>query len=155
MRLKLPQIPPQIIEAGTGRILEAFGSEMTILLGAEQTAGAFTCFIENTPPGGGPPPHFHEREDEWFYPLEGSVEFFLNDQWQAVPLHTLVFIPKGTVHAFRNSGENRLRMLIHTAPAGFEIFFARCAELFSIQQKPDFEVLLAIAKEHGIHFVES
>jgi uncharacterized cupin superfamily protein len=28
-----------------------------------------------TPPGGGPGPHYHEREDEWFYIIEGRVSF--------------------------------------------------------------------------------
>ena len=38
--------------------------------------GQLTMWTEATPPGGGPPPHYHLNEDEWFFALEGRVEFF-------------------------------------------------------------------------------
>jgi uncharacterized cupin superfamily protein len=32
------------------------------------------------PPGGGPPPHIHSREEEAFYILEAEITFQINDQ---------------------------------------------------------------------------
>lgn len=136
-----------------GKRLHAFGEEVTVCLGGEETGGKFTSFVEVTPPGGGPPPHYHEKEDEWFFPLDGRVEFFLDGTWKEVPIGTVVFAPRDTVHTFRNPGDKPLRMLIHTVPSGFEIFFERCANEFAKPGAPDMERIAAIAAAHGIHFV--
>ena len=32
------------------------------------------------PPGGGPPPHIHSREEEGFYVLEGEITFQLGEE---------------------------------------------------------------------------
>ena len=70
-----------LIRANEGRTLHAFGHAVVILLDGKQTGGKFTAFLNITPPGGGPGPHYHEHEDEWFYIVEGRVSFFLNDTW--------------------------------------------------------------------------
>jgi hypothetical protein len=44
-------------------------------------------------------------------------------------------------------------MLISTSPAGFELFFARCAEEFKKPDGPDINRVVEISAEHGIHFV--
>ena len=64
---KRPTLSPAIVQHGTGRTLRAFGEQVTVLLDGSQTGGQFTAFLESTEPGGGPPPHFHEHEDEWFF----------------------------------------------------------------------------------------
>jgi hypothetical protein len=45
-------------------------------------------------------------------------------------------------------------MLISTTPAGFDVFFARCAEEFAKPGGPDMPHVMDIAAEHGIHFVK-
>lgn len=111
-------------------------------------------WIEVTPPGGGPPPHYHLNEDEWFFPLEGRVEFFKDNAWTEVPIGSAVFMPRGVVHTFRNSGDKPLNMLIHAAPSGFETFFARCAEEFAKPNPPDMSRIVEISAEHGIHYTD-
>ena len=135
------------------RGLKAFGDEIFFHMGGAETGGRYTAFTNVTPPGNGPPPHYHLNEDEWFMPLEGRVEFFLDGEWREVPCNTLLFIPRGTVHTFRNCGDTPLRMLTHTAPAGFEIFFQRCAAEFAKPGPPDMARIIEISAEHGIHFV--
>lgn len=110
-------------------------------------------WAETTPPGGGPPPHYHDNEDEWFFVLKGSAEFFLHG-WNKVAPGGAVFVPKGTVHPFRNAGETPLKMLIQTTPSGFETFFASCAVEFAPPSPPDMERILGIGAKHGIHFVK-
>lgn len=145
--------PTLVIPPGSVRSLHAFGEEVIVHLGAAETNGQFTMFTNISPPGGGPPPHYHAGEDEWFYPLEGRVEFYRDGEWLEVPLGSAVFVPRGTVHGFRNPGDGPLKMLVHTAPAGFETFFARCAEEFARPEGPDMPRVLEISAEHGIHFV--
>ena len=55
--------------------------EVVVLLDGKQTGEKFTAFLNISPPSDGPGPHYHEREDEWFYIVEGRVSFFLNRTW--------------------------------------------------------------------------
>lgn len=138
----------------TSKVLHAFGDEMTVLLSGADTGGRLAMCLDVTPAGGGPPPHYHVHEDEWFFPLEGEVEFFVDGEWRAVAASTTVFVPRGTVHTFRNSGSEPLKMLVQTTPAGFETFFERCAEEFAKPGPPDMQRIVEISAEHGIHFVD-
>lgn len=144
---------PVIAPPGSGQIVRAFGEEVEFVLTGAQTGERMTQWIETTPPGVGPPQHYHKNEDENFHVLEGNVEFFHDGKWAAATPGTTVFIPKGEVHAFRNSGTTPLKMLITTMPSGFETFFTRCAEEFAKPGGPDMPRIMDIAGEHGIHFV--
>lgn len=146
-------LSPALTPAGKGITAHAFGEEVTFHLTGEQTGGRYTQWVETTPPGVGPPPHFHTREDEWFYVLEGTVSFLKGGAWQEVGPGTSAFMPKNSVHAFKNTGTTPLRMIITTAPSGFETFFTRCAAEFAKEGGPDMPRLVEIAAEHGIHFV--
>ena len=143
-----------VVLPSRGKVVRAFGDEIIVHLGGAETGGKYTMFSAVTPPGGGPPPHYHANEDEWFFVQEGRAEFFKDNAWAEVPIGTAVFTPRGVVHAFRNPGDKPLRMMVHTAPSGFEVFFARCAEEFSKPGPPNMPRLIEIAAEHGIHFVK-
>jgi quercetin dioxygenase-like cupin family protein len=143
-----------IVAPEKGRVLEAFGEEITILLSGEQTGGRQTMWLETTPPEGGPPLHFHINDDETFHVLEGRVAFFQNSEWQEVGPGGSAFVPRGELHTFKNVGDQPSRMLLSTAPAGFEVFFGRCAEEWAKPGGPDMARIFEIAAEHGIHFVK-
>lgn len=140
--------------SGQAQVLRAFGNETTFLLTGKETGGKYTMFLDVTPPGGGPPPHSHKNEDEWFHVLEGRASFLANGKWTEVSPGSTAFLPKGSVHTFKNVGETPLKMVIHTAPSGFETFFARSAEEFNKPGGPDLARILDIAAEHGIDFVK-
>lgn len=143
---------PSVVLPGQSRVIRAFGDEIHVHHGTEQTGGKFTLFTDITPPGGGPPPHYHDTEDETFFVLEGRVEFFKDGRWIELPAGSIVHMPKGVLHAFRNPGDQPLKQLITNARAGFEIFFAKSEAEFSKPGGPSMERLLAIGEEHGIHF---
>ena len=146
--------PVAIHPAGEDRVLRAFGEEVHLYFTGAETGGRFTQWLEITQPGSGPPPHYHENEDEWFHVLEGRVSFFRDGTWEEAGPGARVWAPKGTVHAFKNIGDTPSRMLLTTMPAGFEIFFAKCADEFAKPEGPDMPRVLAISAAHGIHFVE-
>lgn len=143
----------KVIPKSEAKVHRAFGSEIHVFLGGENTDGKYTAFLDITPPGSGPPPHYHENEDEWFTPLEGEAEFLIDGSWREVPTGSFVYAPRGSVHTFRNIGDRPLKMLIHTAPAGFEVFFERCAAEFAKPGPPEMSRIAEIAAEHRIHFV--
>ena len=149
-----PAAPPVIIPPGGGEVLRAFGEEVTVKLGHAQTGGAMSLWVEVTPPGGGPPPHFHVAEDELFIVHRGRVEFFADGRWTEPGEGAVVYIPRGNVHAFRNAGDAPSIMWILTTPGGFETFFGRCVAEFSKPGGPDMAKVIGISAEHGIHFMQ-
>ena len=65
-------------------------------------------WLETTTPGGGPPLHFHNNDDETFHVLEGRVSFFQNSQWNEVGPGGSAFVPRGQLHTFKNAlGDRR------------------------------------------------
>lgn len=97
------------------------GDVYALLITGEQSGGAFSLTHGLIPPGGGPPLHTHTREMETFVVLEGSVSFWHGDD---APIElgpgSTIHLEPHTPHRFQNTGEQQARMLIRTAPAGFE-----------------------------------
>jgi len=46
----------------------------------ENTNGKYAIWEAIVPPGGGPPPHVHSREEEGFYILEGEITLHAGDK---------------------------------------------------------------------------
>ncbi len=141
-----------IVTPAASLVIGAYGDEFRFHLTSEHTNGKFTLFTDITPPGGGPPPHYHANEDETFTVIEGQAEFLLDDEWIAVPAGTTLHLPKGVRHTFRNVGCVPLRQLIKTSPSGFEDFIAESEAEFSGGDHVDTARLAAIAAKHGIFF---
>ncbi len=147
------QLKAIVVQPDEGVSHTAFGDTTVVKLTGEQTGGAVSVSISTAPAGHGPPLHRHGHEDELFYVLEGRVGFFADEAWTEGGVGTTVFLPKGQAHTFRNVGEVTCKMLIVTLPSGFEVFFARCAEVFSASTPPDMAKILSIAAEHKIEFL--
>jgi quercetin dioxygenase-like cupin family protein len=109
---------------GEGRSLWVLGELATYKTTSEQTGGAYSLFEIITPPGVGPPPHVQHREDESFYVLEGEYEFLVEGCTSRAGAGSLLYIPKGTLHAHKNVGEGEGRVLLTQTPGGlYEYFF--------------------------------
>ena len=146
-------VVPTVVSPGVGRAISAFGTEMIFHLTGEQTNERQMLATIVAPPGDGPPLHYHENEDETFLVQDGRMSFFVDGQWGEVPPGTVVFAPKGSVHSLKNVGETTARVLVSAAPAGFETFFAQCAEEFAKVGGPDMARIVEISAEFGIRYV--
>ena len=109
------------------------------------------------PPGGGPPPHVHSREDEGFYILEGEITFTIGDQRLIAGAGVFANMPVGTPHSFKNESTKPARMLISIAPAGLEkMFFEFAVPLPEGSTsalpptKEEIDKLIAMAPRYGI-----
>ena len=109
--------------AGDGERIWIVGDTMTLKATGERTGGSLVLIENLTAPGGGPPPHVHTREDEFFYVLDGTFEIRIGDQLHQVGPGGFAFVPRGTVHNFRNTAETPSRILVGFTPAGIEGFF--------------------------------
>ena len=147
------------IRPGDGRSLRVLGELVTYKITSERTGGAYSLFEVVSEPGGGPPPHVQHREDEAFYVLEGEYEF-LNDDGHTVRVSTgsLVYVPKGNLHAYKNVGTTPGRMLVSQTPGGLhERFFEEIGQEAQDKSKLtlsrgqlDDERIVAIAATYGI-----
>ena len=148
-------LKPTITQPGTGNDLHAFGDVLSVMITGEQTGGTLTVMFDETPPGGGPPPHVHSNEDELFLVVEGRISYFVEGQWTEVGVGGAVYLPRGNMHCYRNMGTTPSRHWILTTPSGFEGFFARCADEFAKTGGPDMQRIVEIHQEHGIELVEA
>lgn len=111
------------IAAGEGERIWIVGDTMTFKATGESTGGSLMLFENLTAPGGGPPPHIHTREDEFFYVLDGTFEVRIGDELHALGPGGYAYVPRGTVHNFRNTAATPSRLLVGFTPAGMEGFF--------------------------------
>ena len=148
--------------SASGRAFWGPGDHYTFLVTGEETGGAYFAMEALVPPGGGPPPHIHTREDETFYVLEGQVEFLLGDEAIVAGAGDFVNVPRGTVHRFLNTGTETARMVLTFTPAGIDRWFEETLERApndaSVADVPDnvAEVAAryaATAPRYGIEFV--
>jgi mannose-6-phosphate isomerase-like protein (cupin superfamily) len=99
------------------RSLWVLGELLTYKIPSHQTGGAYALFEATTQPGAEPPPHVHHREDEAFYVLEGEYQFLVGGETLSAE-GSLLYVPKGTLHANRSVGEGVGRMLLTQTPGG-------------------------------------
>lgn len=110
------------------------------------------------PPGFAPPAHRHLREDEVFYILSGAARFRCDGEDFEAREGDVVFLPVGSVHTFLVLGDEPLRTLQITVPAGFEGFAAEAGEPAGRRELPepgpvDPAALQAAAARHDIEIV--
>ncbi len=145
---------------GEGRAVWVLGGQLlTYKVTAEQTGGAYSLFeVMSRLEEGGPPPHVQHREDESFYVLEGEYEFLVEGRTINAGAGSLIYIPKGNLHAHKNVGEGTGRMLVSQTPGGsHERFFEEIGEPVDgdggplvFEGQPDLGRIAEIAAEYGI-----
>lgn len=140
-----------------GRTIAVVGDVYRFLATGEDTNGKYATWESVVPPGGGPPPHVHSREEESFYVLEGEITFTVNGERIVATAGTFANMPVGTPHTFKNEGSRSARMLISVAPAGLEQMFFECGvpvEPGAMAAPPpttaEIEKLLEVAPRYGI-----
>ncbi len=85
--------------------LWVFGELVVCKIASYRTGGAYSLFEVVTEPGSGPPLHVQHREDEAFYVLKGEYEFLVEDRTIDAGAGSLIYVPKGNLHAHINVGE--------------------------------------------------
>ncbi len=119
--------------------------EARVLVGGEQTGGAWWMGVFREDPGFITPLHLHVQMDEHFYVLDGVLSLYLENQWQNLHPGTLAVVPRGIPHAQGNFGKRPVSLLGLGQPAGFERFFAAQHQALSRTSAQDPESLSEIA----------
>src|SRR5262245_25691629 len=144
-------MPPQ------GRTIAVVGDVYRFLATGDNTNGKYALWEALVPPGGGPPPHVHSREEEGFYILEGEITFTVNGERVVAKAGMFANMPVGTPHSFKNESSQPAKMLISVAPAGLEQMFfefgvqlAEGATTALPPTKEEIDKLMALAPRYGI-----
>jgi len=112
----------------TGDRTTAFGTEYTLLLTPAETGGRLSSYLSVCPPDAGPPRHVHRNEDETFYVISGTVEFWREGASRIARAGEAAFVPRGAEHTFHVVGPGPATMLTTLTPGGFEGFFFAVSE---------------------------
>ena len=64
----------------------------------------------------GASPHYHKTFSETFYVLDGELEVLNGAEWLTAGPGDLVYVPRSSVHGFRNSAADEARFLIIFTP---------------------------------------
>jgi quercetin dioxygenase-like cupin family protein len=149
------------IAATEGKTLQVLADRVTIKLGAEETHGAYFLAEDEVPPQGGVPLH-SQTSQETFYVLAGDFAFNWQESSDSPPSSislasgSVVHIPAGVFHAYRNRGTEPGRILFIIAPAGMtEQFFEEigvpvAGDRAGAAPLPDPERLREIMRRYGV-----
>jgi len=85
----------------------------TTLFRSERVMVGLNCFE----PGQEHPLHAHEGMDKVYHVLQGRGLFLLDAQEVAMNAGTMLVAPEGVPHGIRNTGGERLLVLVILAPA--------------------------------------
>jgi len=124
------------LESGVAHVLPDEGPSLWVLgelvthkTASDQTGGAYSLFEVTSQPGGRLLPHVQHREDESFYVLEGEYEFLVEACTIGAGAGSLIYVPRGILHAHRNISGGKGRMLVTQTPGGlYQRFFEEVGE---------------------------
>lgn len=147
-------LPPE-----AGETLWVLGDQVTFKTDGDRDG--VTLFVATIPPGGGPPPHVHYQQEEAHFVLEGTFSFLNGDTWIDAEAGSFLFIPRGVVHAFRNTGSQAGRLVVtNNLPGAHERWFRHVgvpitdsATFQPPTDAPDMADVLASAAQEDIHFI--
>jgi len=126
---------------------------LKVLLTGEQTNGAWAIFEDIVKPGIGAPLHIHHEQDETFFFLKGQFQVHIDGEIHEMSEGDVALIPKGTVHAFKNVGEQEGVIRYAFSPAqNIEEMF-RSFYKASLEGGLSDEEMNAIALKHGQEIV--
>jgi quercetin dioxygenase-like cupin family protein len=152
-------VAPIALHEGEGEALWFLGTLATVKSSSETTDGRVAVIEQLAPQGTGSPLHVHQREDEWFYVLEGALTFWVGGEVIEAAAGSFVYGPRGVPHTFVVSSP-QARFLLVAEPAGFERFLRGSSEPARTRTIPppaeppsDPAPLVAAAAEHGIEIL--
>ena len=69
-----------VLAAKDGHIVSVVGDTYRIVIGSQQTKGAYALLDMLIPPKGGPGPHSHATFQEAFYVIEGEIKVITKEK---------------------------------------------------------------------------
>lgn len=119
-------------------------------ISSEDTQNTFTVLELTLQQGQGAPLHIHARETETFVVMEGILTVECDGITYQAPQESVVVLPRGSRHAFRNEAPTPCRVLITAIPGGLDAYFA---EIHAAGSTLTPELLATINAKYEIDFL--
>lgn len=136
-----------------------FLGTLALIKGVASQTGDALATVEFTHPAGfATPLHVHHTADEAFYVLAGSMRGVSGDQEWSASTGSFVWLLRGIPHGYAVDGDETLRTLAITGPAGFDRFVVEAGEparerTLPPPAAPDIAKLEAAGAKYGIENV--
>src|SRR3954454_3405862 len=148
-----------LLHADQGEAFWLLGMLQTVRIGRDDTDGQYGMLEIAVPEGLGSPWHVHPEEDEWFYVLEGAMNFWVGETHHILRAGSFAFGPKNVPHTFY-AEPGGAKALVGFAPMQFEGFLREVGEpaperVLSPRPEgpPDVARLIPIAKRNGFEIL--
>jgi quercetin dioxygenase-like cupin family protein len=125
------------VPAGAGETVWVGDDVYTLKATSATTGGRLSLVEASVPAGAGPPPHLHVDADEAFYLLAGELEMLAGERTFTAGAGDFVFVPRDTLHRFRNAGPHVVRMVFFHVPGGFDGFLSAIGKPARPGERPD------------------
>jgi mannose-6-phosphate isomerase-like protein (cupin superfamily) len=114
---------PAAIGADEGELVFVARDPVRIKISPDGGSGRFAMITQDVSPGTSIPVHCHDAEDEVIFIQAGAGEATLGDKTVPLSAGSTLFVPQGTWHGGRNTGESVLKWIAIYSPSGFEGYF--------------------------------
>ncbi|ACK64211.1 Cupin 2 conserved barrel domain protein [Rippkaea orientalis PCC 8801] len=151
---------PQALSETQGESKWAMGILVTLKLQSKDSNGAYAIFEDYILPGVGTPLHIHTREEEFWFMLDGELEWYVGDRLFNAKQGDFINTSRGIPHRFQNISNKPAKMLLGYAPAGFEQWFIDIGQPVTNAKIPpkttpeDIEKAIKVAQEYGVNFIK-
>jgi mannose-6-phosphate isomerase-like protein (cupin superfamily) len=110
------------------------GERFTIRVSAAQTMGAYSVMEVIADPHNGVPLHIHNRENEHFIVLDGTLDIAVGNWRWDVAAGSSAIAKRGEPHAWCNPSDTPLRMLVVFSPGHIEGLFRAAAGIDDVEK---------------------
>ena len=151
----------RLLQDTEGSSVWAMGVLVTLKLQSKDAGGAYAIFEDYIPEGVGTPLHVHSREEEFWYMLDGELNWYVGNQEFKAKKGDFINTPRGVPHRFKNASKKPARMLLGYSPGGFEQWFLDVGKPVRNLQEPapkvtpdDIQQAIKVAKNYGVEFIK-
>jgi mannose-6-phosphate isomerase-like protein (cupin superfamily) len=110
------------------------GERFKIRVSSAQTMGTYSVLEVVADPHNGVPLHIHDREEEHFIVLDGTLDIAIgNRRWEAAAGSSAI-VKRGEPHAWCNPSDTPLRMLVVFSPGHIEGLFRAAAAVDDVDE---------------------
>jgi len=143
------------VSAGDDRfgnpLLFVAGEYFYCKVSAKDTGGNLCIYDTIRTKRGGPPLHYHQNQDEWFFVREGEFLFQVGDDNFRLIAGDSIFGPRRVPHTFANISERGILMILYQPAGTMEQFLLDGSQLLLKNPTPD--QWQALNRLHGIETV--
>lgn len=139
-------------QKNTPNNFKMMGIELNIKVSKDDSANKISSIEQTVSPGAGSPPHILHDADKMIYVIDGKFLLRNGDHNIEGEAGTMVYIPKGVIHNFKNIGTVPGKILVTLTPGGHEDFLYELSNRME-NEKPTLQLMQEVGARHNVEMV--